>query len=88
MDIEALFRHKAFSQLESGQLQLLRQFARDIQGKGATEIAGLYMQLNKKLTQIKPISTAQRSAIVEAIRSFLPEADRQKINKYLNMLVR
>ena len=88
MDIEALFKHKAFSQLEPTQLSLFRQFAKDIQGKGATEIARLYMQLNQKVSQIKPISQAQRNAIVDAIRSFLPEGDRQKLNGFLRLLGR
>ena len=88
MNIETLFKHKAFAQLEPGQLQLLRQFARDIQGKGAAEIARLYMQLNQRITQIKPITPAQRSAIIEAIRGFLPEADRQKLNGFIRMLGR
>ena len=88
MDIDALFRHKAFSQLENGQLQLLRQFARDIQGKGTAEIARLYMQLNQRLTQIKPITAAQRSAIIDAIRNFLPEPDLQRLNSFIKMLGR
>ena len=88
MDMETLFKHRAFAQLEQKQLQLLRQFARDIQGKGAAEIAKLYMQLNQRLAQIKPITAAQRGAIIEAIRGFLPEADKQKLNAFVKMLGR
>ena len=88
MDIESLFKHEAFKQLEPSQMQLLRQFARDIQGKGATEVARLYMALNQQVSRIKPISSAQRSAIAEAIRGFLPEKDRQKLNSFMRMLGR
>ena len=88
MDIEALFKQKAFEQLETGQMQLIRQFAQDIKGKGATEVARMYMTLNSRISQIKPISTAQRNAIVDAVRNFLPEGDRQKLNSFLRMLGR
>ena len=88
MDIESLFKHKAFSQLEPSQMQLLRQFAKDIRGKGTTEVARLYMILNQQVSKIKPISTAQRNAIIEAIRGFLPEKDRHKLNGFMRMLGR
>ena len=88
MDIEALFRHNAFTRLAPDQLQLLRQFARDIQGKGSVEISRLYMQLNNRLNQINPISSAQRDAIIEAIRGFLPEKDKAKLNGIVRMLLR
>ena len=88
MDINKLFKHKAFNQLEPGQLQLLRQFAIDIRGKGARDIAKLYMQLNQKISQIKPITATQRNEIVEAIRSFLPEDDKQKLSVFMKMLSR
>ena len=88
MDIERLFNHQAFSQLDSKQLQLIRQFANDIKGKGATEVARLYMQLNQKVNQIKPLSSDQRNAIVDAIRNFLPEGDRSKLNAFVKMIGR
>ena len=88
MDIETLFRHKAFAQLEASQVQLLKQFARDIQGKPAPEVARLYMQVNQKITQIKPISPAQRSAIIDAVRSFLPASEQQKLNGFIKMMGR
>ena len=87
MDIDALFRHNAFTSLEPKQLQLLRQFASDVQGRGTTEIARLYRQLNQRMAQIKPITSAQRSAIVDAIRGFLPEKDRQKLNGIIKMFL-
>ena len=85
MDIEGLFRHKAFTQLAPDQLQMIKQFARDIQGKGTVEISRLYMQLNQRLNQVNPISAAQRSAIIEAIRDFLPEKDKHKVNGFVKM---
>jgi|GEM_PF-2104256 len=88
MDIEKLFRNSVFSQLELEQVQLLRQFASDIQGKGATEIMRMYMQLNQRVNQIKPISIAQRSAIIEALREFIPAGDHQKLNNFIRMLGR
>ena len=88
MDTESLFRNKVFQQLEPTQLQLFRQFANDIKGKGNTEIARLYMQLNQRVNQIKPITQAQKSAIIEAIRNFLPEADRQKFLGFMKILGR
>jgi len=88
MDFDGLFNHKAFTELEPEQLKLIRQFAADSEGKGAAEIARLYMQVNKKVNQIKPVTTAQRSAIVEAIKDFLPEPDRQKFSGLLKVLVR
>ena len=88
MDIETLFRHRAFAQLDASQVQLLKQFARDIQGKPAPEVARLYMQVNQKITQIKPISSAQRSAIIDAVRSFLPASEQQKLNGFIKMMGR
>ena len=88
MDIESLFKHRAFSQLKPEQMQLFRQFARDIQGKGATEVARLYMQLNQKVSAINPLTPAQRNAIIDAIRGFLPESDRSKLNAFIKMLGR
>ena len=88
MNIEALFKHNAFSQLMPEQLQLLKQFAKDIQGRGTADIARMYMQLNQRISQIKPITTAQRNAIIEAIRGFVPEGDKQKLNGFLKMLGR
>ena len=86
MDIEALFSHEAFRQFDAEQMQLFRQFARDIQGKSAPEVARLYMQVSQRASQIKPITPAQRNSIIEALRSFLPEAERQKLNGLLRML--
>ena len=88
MDLERLFKHQAFSQLLPEQMQLLKQFAGNIQGKGSAEIARLYMQLSSQINKIRPISATQRNAIVEAIRNFLPEKDRQKLNGFIKMLGR
>ncbi|MCL2400590.1 MAG: hypothetical protein FWC91_12705 [Defluviitaleaceae bacterium] len=88
MDIEALFRKPAFTQLDPAQVQLLKQFARDMQGKSTADIARLYMQVNQKITQIKPISSSQRNAIIETIRNALPEQDRQKVNGFIKMISR
>jgi len=88
MDIEALFRHPAFSQLVPGQMQLFRQFARDIQGKGSAEIARLYMQLNQQVNKIAPLSASQRKGIIDAVQSFLPASDRSKLTGFLSMLGR
>lgn len=88
MNIDALFRHKAFESLEYGQLQLIKQFATDARGKGGMEIARMYTQLNQKINQIKPISTAQRSAIIDAIREYLPEGDQHKLNRFIKMIGR
>ena len=88
MDLESLFRHPAFNGLLPGQMQLFRQFASDIQGKTGTEIAKLYMQLNQKISQIAPLSQAQRSAIIQAVQGFLPEGDRAKLTGFLRMMGR
>lgn len=88
MDIEALFRKPAFTQLEPEQIQLLKQFARDMQGKNTADIARLYMQVNQKINQVKPITQAQRSAIIDTIRNALPEQDRQKVNGFIKMISR
>ena len=88
MDVESLFKHRAFNGLEPAQMKLLRQFAQDIKGKGAMEVSRLYMQLNSRLSQIKPISPTQRSAIVDALRNFLPESNRQKLDSFIKMLGR
>jgi len=88
MDIERLFSHHAFAKLDPRQLLLIKQFAKDIQGKGATEVARLYMQLNQKVNQINPLSSDQRNAIIEAIRGFLPEGDKHKLNAFIKMLGR
>lgn len=84
MDIERLFSHPAFTSLTSAQMQDIRQFARDVQGKGAAEAARLYMQLNQKIQ----VTAAQRSAIVEAIRGFVPDKDKHKLNAFIKMLGR
>lgn len=88
MDIEALFKHPAFSQLLPDQMQLFRQFARDIQGKSSTEIARLYMHLNQQVTKIAPLSASQRKGIVDAVQSFLPASERSKLTGFLGMLGR
>jgi len=88
MNIEALFKHKAFSRLESNQMHLIRQFAKDVQGKGAAEIAKLYVQLNQQVSKIKPITPEQRDAIIDAILSFLPDSDKQKLNSFIKMFLR
>ena len=84
MDIESLFKHKAFTSLDPSQLLHIRQFAKDIQGKGATEVARLYMQLNQKIS----VTMQQRNDIIDAIRNFLPEKDRQKLNGFIRMMGR
>ena len=86
MDINALFRHKAFSNLAPEQLQLIQQFAKDVQGKGLAEASKMYRQLNQRVSQINPITAAQRSAIVEAIMGFVPEKDKQKFSGIIKML--
>ena len=88
MNIESLFRHPAFSGLVPAQTQLLRQFANDIQGKGGTEIARLYMQLNQKMSQLAPLSPGQKNAIIEAVRGYLPEGNRHKLDGFLKMFGR
>ena len=88
MNIDTLFNHRAFKSLEPGQLQLIKQFATEAKGKGAMEVAKLYTQLNQRLSQIKPISPVERSAIIEAIREFIPQGDRHKLNTFLKMVGR
>ena len=88
MDIEALFKHKAFSKLSAEQMRLFRQFAKDIPGKSTMEISRLYMQLNQKVSQVNPLSAEQRKDIIEAVKSFIPEGDRYKLSGFLKMLGR
>lgn len=88
MDIEALFRHPAFSEMIPGQMQLFRQFARDVQGKSSTEVARLYMQLNQQLSKIAPLTASQRKGIIDAVQSFLPASERSKITSFLSVLSR
>ena len=88
MDLERLFNHQAFSSLLPEQMQLVRQFASNVQGRGAAEVARMYMQLNSQLNKIKPIPAAQKNAIIDAIRGFLPVDERQKLNKFVKMLGR
>jgi hypothetical protein len=88
MNIETLFKHPAFTGLAPAQTSLLRQFANDIQGKGGTEIARLYMQLNQKMSQLSPLSPSQKSAIVDAVRGYLPEPNRHKLDGFIKMFGR
>ena len=86
MNLDALFSHKAFASLEPEQMRLFRQFALDIQGKGATEIGRMYMQLSQKANQIKPIPPSTRNAIIDAVMQHLPPGDRQKVSGFMRML--
>ena len=88
MDIDALFRHSAFSSLEPEQLRLVRQFASDVQGRSLAEAGRMYRQLYQQISKIKPISATQRSAIVDALMGFVPEKDRQKFGGIVRMLAR
>jgi len=88
MDIDALFRQPAFNGLLPEQLQLFRQFARDIHGKGVAEVARMYKQLNAQVSAIKPLSAAQRNGIVEAVRNFLPASERQKLSGLMKLVMR
>lgn len=88
MNIDSLFAHPAFTSLLPEQLNLIRRFARDVQGKGKIEITRMYMQLNQQVNQVKPLTSIQKSAIVEAIQGFVPEGDRQKLNGFIKMLGR
>jgi len=88
MDVDALFRKPAFTQLEPKQVQVLRQFAQEIPGKSATEVARMYVQLNQKLAEVKPITSTERNAIVEAVREAMPPKDRHKLNSFMKILAR
>ena len=85
-DIERLFAQPAFTQLDPRQVALFRQFAKDIDGKGGPEILKLYRQLNNDVARIKPLTEAQRTAITAALRDFVPEADRKRLDGILKML--
>ena len=88
MDIERLFSQPAFAQLLPEQMQLLRQFAQNIQGRGAAEVARMYMNLINQLNKIKPIPTTQKNAMIDALRGFLPDGDQKKLNRFIKMLGR
>lgn len=85
-DMDALFRKEALSSLGPERMRLFKQFARDIEGKGIPEIAGMYMKLNQQISKEKPLTPAERGAIIDAIRESLPEADRAKFGQILRMM--
>jgi len=88
MDVEALFRKPAFAQLEPKQVQVLKHFAQEIPGKSPTEVARMYVQVNQKLAEVKPLTSSERNAIVDAVRESLPPSDRQKLNSFMKILAR
>jgi hypothetical protein len=79
-NMEALFRSDALASLGPERIQLFRQFARDIENKKGPEIAALYVRLNQSLSKIKPLTAAEKAAVIAAIRSGLDEADRAKFD--------
>ena len=85
IDTDRLFAQPAFRQLDPAQVALLRRFAQDINGKSTPEMLRQFWQLNREMARIKPISDAQWNEIAVAVRNFLPDAERKKMDALLKM---
>lgn len=83
-DIEALFQKPVFVRLGAERVALFREFAKDIAGRSAPEIAFRYMKLNKRLSKENPLTEAERVAVAAAIKESLSDKDRlvfEKVSK-------
>ncbi len=84
--LDALFSKPAFASLNERQIEMLRQFAKEIDGKNPVEIAAKYFRFNRQLTKEQPLTPAQREAVSEAIKDSLPPEDRQRYEKILKLI--
>ena len=88
IDMDALFKKEAFASLGAERLRLFRQFTKDIDGKSIPEIAILYAKLNQVIAKEKPLTQAERDAVIKAITESLPDTERPKFAQALRILTK
>jgi len=72
--------------MQPERLQLFKNFANNLEGKNAAEILMMYKRLMDAADKQKPITQQERSAIVGAIKSCLPDAEQAKFNGILKLM--
>ncbi|MDR1639540.1 MAG: hypothetical protein LBT59_07595 [Clostridiales bacterium] len=75
-DIDELLSSSAFDSLEPERLELIREFAWEIDGKSTGEIISLFMRFLKDLKKGRPITKLEKQAMITAIGASIP-ADEQ-----------
>ena len=86
INLDNLFEKDAFKNIEPERLELFKQFAEQIDGKGTPEIIRLFAQLNKNISKSRPISKQERQAMASAISESLPKEDRGKFQSLLRIV--
>ena len=85
-DLDGLFEKEAFRNLEPEKLDIFREFAMQLDGKSGSEIMSLYMRYSKELSQGRPLTRSEKSAVIEAIGESLPKSDQVKFRNIIRML--
>ena len=85
-DLDDLLEKEAFRNLEPEKLKVFREFAMQLDGKSGQEIMSLYMRYSKELSQGRPLTRSEKSAVIEAIGESLPKPDQVKFRNIIRML--
>ena len=86
IDYDSLLTNDAFKSLEPERVRALIEIMNKIEGRSPAEAFAIIMESAKKLPPGRKLSAAEQSAMLDAMVSALPEADRQRFQGILRVM--
>lgn len=85
-NIDDIFSDSAFDGLNDEQKEAFKKLYVRLQGKTMEEAMMVLMEFNRSMPKGKPISNAERNAMLSVVLESLDEKDRVQMKKVLKML--
>ncbi|MCL2352109.1 MAG: hypothetical protein FWC55_06205 [Firmicutes bacterium] len=85
INLDELFGNEAFRTVDPDRLKIFRNFAREIEGKNMLEVLSIYAKFTKSLPPGKPVTEAEKAAIIRAVGESVPPADYGKFQAVLKL---
>lgn len=84
--IDELFQNKAFQCLDPEKLQIMKTIAEKAKGKSAMEVITLFNQYGSALTKGKPLTSQEKSAMIEVMKQSMTPPEKKKLEEVLAVL--
>lgn len=85
---DELFNNDAFKNVDPNKVEIAKQMAQNLQGKSEQEVLQTIMHMASQMQSSggTPMSRAEQRAMIEAMRSTLPQEQQKKFDAMVRMM--
>lgn len=78
-----IFQSEVFKGMDKHKLDLLKSLQEKSKGKSTTEIMELYIKYQAEFSKGKPLTTQEKDAIIEVVKSNMTNEEKEKLSKLI-----